>query len=297
MIRVTLGIGDKVKVYHISDLLFSIGRAPDNAVSTDELTVSAHHLKVAWESFGYRLYDLNSSNGVWLAQGRIKEAWLEDSIECFLGNLYCRLEVCDPLLITEMYGKFLMANDFCHFGRALDNDWVISHPTVSQYHGCFIREGGQVLIENYSANGIKADGLPVYRSLIPTGAEIEIGVVIIKLDTTLINTDIDLIFMEVTTVSDEGGTELKISGILGREQADQLANMLKKLRIEGARTIRLDLENCRQLHPKSLEVLLNDVNQTEGKSPIVLLNPSTSVRRALALANATHSIPCIRSSN
>lgn len=295
MIRVILGTGESVRICLIPELLFSIGRARDNAVFTDDPTVSAYHLKVTWESFGYRLHDLNSSNGVWLAQGRIAEAWLEDSIECFLGNLYCRLEICDPLLLTEFHGKYLMANDVCHFGRALDNDWVIPHPTVSQHHGCFIREDNQVLIENHSVIGIKADGLPVSRSPIPTGAEIQIGAVIIKLDTTWMNADVDLIVLQVAEISNEGEAELKISGILGRDQADHLANAIQKLKDSGARTIRLDLESCRQLHPRSLEVLLKEVDQSQERVPIILLNPSTSVRRALALANATQSIPCIRS--
>ena len=297
MIRVIIGLSENVKIYHISDLLFSIGRSVDNAVVIDEPTVSAHHIKITWELSGYRLSDLGSSNGTWLTQGRIKEAWLEDVLECFLGNVFCRLEVCDPLLITELHGKYLMANDVCHFGRAVDNDWVIIHPTVSQHHGCFIREGRQVLIENYSQNGVKADGLPLSRSSISAGSEIEIGAVIVKLDATWMDIESDLFIKQSTSGCKEGEIELLVEGILGREQADQLAESLKKARVSGVRTIRLNLEKCRQLHPRSLEVLLYEVNQVGGRLPIVLLNPSDSVRRALALANATQSLPCIRGSN
>lgn len=297
MIRVTLGTGLESQVHTVSDLLFSIGRSADNAVVTVVPAVSGHHLEIAWELSGYRLRDLDSSNGVWLPQGRINEAWLEDTLECFLGNLYCRLEVCDPLLLTELYGKCLMASETCRFGRALDNDWVIAHPTVSQHHGCFIREGGQVLVENLSAQGVKVDGLPVRHTPLAAGSVIEIGAVAVKLDTSFLDLGTDLTLSVVTPISGEGETEVQVDGNLGRDQADQLAETLKQLRARGARTIRLDLANCRQLHPRSLEVLLEEVGRESGRSPLLLLNPSVSVRRALALANAEQALPCIRSSN
>ncbi len=296
MIRVILGTGLEAKIHCISDLFFSIGRASKNAVVTPMPAVSARHLEITWELSGYRLRDLDSSNGVWLAQRRIKEAWLEHTLECFLGNLYCRLEVCDPQLVSESYGKYLLASESCRFGRAPDNDWVISHPTVSQHHGCFIREGANVLVENLSPQGIKADGLPVCRTPLATGSVIEIGSVVVKLDTELLNLGADLTLSEASPISTEGETELQVHGKLGREQAELLAKKLRQLRARGAITIRLDLANCSQLHPRSLEVLLEEVGRTSKRSRLLLLNPSISVRRALALANAEQTLTCIRRS-
>ena len=295
MIRVRLGSDLSAPSVNVADLRFTIGRAADNQVVAAAQTVSAHHIEVLWAQSGYRIIDLNSSNGLWLPQGRVREAWLEDSLTCMLGNVPCQLEVCDPVLSSESHGKWLMASEICRFGRAPDNDWVIADAAVSKYHGCFRREGSQILVENISVQGVKADGLPVCRTPLAAGSVVEIGNVRVSLDTSLLTTAAELSLQAAATMTAAGEIDVQVSGILGREQAEQLAATLQQLRSRGAQTVRLELSACRQLHPRSLEVLLDFAGSEAGHRAILLVNPSASVRRALALAHAEQTLPCFRS--
>lgn len=297
MIRVTLGLKPEPKIFTVPDLVFSIGRATDNGVICDAPTVSAHHLTIQWERSGYRVRDMGSSNGSWTINGSFQEAWLTDTMECLLGDVPCLLEVSDPLLCSSSFGQWLMAGSICRFGRAVDNDLIIAHPTVSQYHGRLIRgDGSNLFLENHSQQGITVDGLPVDHSPLPSQCALQIGAVVVSLDNRMMDISSELVITTDTRTSPDSTIKMNISGILGRDQAEQLDSALAQVQISDARCIHIDLANCRQLHPRSLEVLLEHAGR--GNSPrISLLNPSIAVRRALALANAEQILPCIRSPN
>jgi hypothetical protein len=65
-----------------------VGRSPDNDLvveGEEAAVVSGRHLEIRMEGVGYRLVDLGSTNGTWVAGRRVMEAELEGSEEIRLG--------------------------------------------------------------------------------------------------------------------------------------------------------------------------------------------------------------------
>lgn len=72
-----------------------IGRHPDNDVVFDaqhDLSVSSHHAELRREADGYYLYDLGSSNGTFLGQGRITRLRIASGQEVVFGQGGPRLQ-------------------------------------------------------------------------------------------------------------------------------------------------------------------------------------------------------------
>jgi pSer/pThr/pTyr-binding forkhead associated (FHA) protein len=64
----------------------SIGRAPGNDVVIDNLAVSGHHAKLLVESGRFLVEDLNSLNGTFLNNQRIRRSPLKDGDEILIGK-------------------------------------------------------------------------------------------------------------------------------------------------------------------------------------------------------------------
>lgn len=64
----------------------TIGRQPDNLLCIDNPIVSGYHARICWENNGYFLEDLESFNGTYLNNHRIKKAALNDGDVVLIGK-------------------------------------------------------------------------------------------------------------------------------------------------------------------------------------------------------------------
>ena len=74
-----------------------IGSAPDNDLVLDDPSVSRNHLKLEGERAGYRMRDLGSKNGTWLAGSRIVEALLTGGAQLRLGQTEVAFQLLDEV--------------------------------------------------------------------------------------------------------------------------------------------------------------------------------------------------------
>jgi signal transduction histidine kinase/ActR/RegA family two-component response regulator len=80
--------------YELDDVA-TLGRDPGNAIVLADPTVSRRHAEIRRGEDGrYRLTDLGSTHGTWVAGRRVREAVLGDGDEIRIGS--CRLRFADP---------------------------------------------------------------------------------------------------------------------------------------------------------------------------------------------------------
>lgn len=76
----------------------SIGRDDDNDIALDDHKVSRHHTRIEFDGRGYRIVDLNSTNGTYLANQRllpgVAEPWLPEKA-LRIGDTWFRLLLAD----------------------------------------------------------------------------------------------------------------------------------------------------------------------------------------------------------
>jgi pSer/pThr/pTyr-binding forkhead associated (FHA) protein len=66
-----------LKEVFLSQTATTIGRLPDNSVQIDNLAVSGHHARIAWETDHYVVEDLGSLNGTYVNNERVGKATLK----------------------------------------------------------------------------------------------------------------------------------------------------------------------------------------------------------------------------
>src|SRR5437588_3412589 len=64
----------------------TIGRLPDNNIQIDNLAVSGHHAKIAWEKDHYEIEDLGSLNGTYVNDERVGKATLKHGDRVKIGK-------------------------------------------------------------------------------------------------------------------------------------------------------------------------------------------------------------------
>jgi pSer/pThr/pTyr-binding forkhead associated (FHA) protein len=69
--------GQVLKEVFLSQAATTIGRLPDNSLQIDNLAVSGHHAKIAWETDHYVVEDLGSLNGTYVNNERVGKATLK----------------------------------------------------------------------------------------------------------------------------------------------------------------------------------------------------------------------------
>lgn len=157
-----------------------IGRAEDSDVRVDDARVSRHHLEARREAGSWRVRDLETPNGTFVAQRRVNELAIVGVIELSLADavdgLQLRLSSSDG---TEPVTVIPAGRDgrVVRIGRARDNDLVLDDAKVSRYHAEFIarRDGQSEIRDCGSANGIIVDGRRTERASLDIDALIEIG--------------------------------------------------------------------------------------------------------------------------
>ncbi len=89
-----------------------VGSAPDNALVLADPTVSAHHFEIAVGEEGFRLRDLESTNGTLVAGLRCRDVLLSDGLELAIGRTRLRFSIAKdeveiPLSRRTSFGALL----------------------------------------------------------------------------------------------------------------------------------------------------------------------------------------------
>jgi pSer/pThr/pTyr-binding forkhead associated (FHA) protein len=75
-----------LKEVALSQAATTIGRLPDNSVQIDNLAVSGHHARIAWEDDHYIVEDLGSLNGTYVNNERVGKATLKHGDQVKIGK-------------------------------------------------------------------------------------------------------------------------------------------------------------------------------------------------------------------
>src|SRR5271169_3291655 len=80
------------KVFDLLEERVSIGRALDNTIRMEDGTVSHHHAMFTLDGDGYKLRDLNSTNGTRVNTMRVTETKLTNGDQVRMGSVEMRFE-------------------------------------------------------------------------------------------------------------------------------------------------------------------------------------------------------------
>ena len=80
------------KVFDLLEERVTVGRALDNTIRMEDGTVSHHHAMFVLEGNGYKLRDLNSTNGTRVNSMRITETKLTNGDQVRMGTVEMRFE-------------------------------------------------------------------------------------------------------------------------------------------------------------------------------------------------------------
>lgn len=80
------------KVFDLLEERVTVGRALDNTIRMEDGTISHHHSMFVLESDGYRLRDLNSTNGTRVNGMRTTETKLNNGDQVRMGSVEMRYE-------------------------------------------------------------------------------------------------------------------------------------------------------------------------------------------------------------
>ncbi len=80
------------KTFDLAKPLVTLGRAPDNDICINDASVSSHHAKLVRQYNKWLLTDLNSTNGTFVHNTRIKQAQLEGNETVRLGSIDLAVE-------------------------------------------------------------------------------------------------------------------------------------------------------------------------------------------------------------
>ncbi len=125
-----------------------IGARDDCQIVVNQLQVSGHHARLTRTSGGYKVEDLNSTNGIYVNGARIAcaaEVAPGDSVTLGLTTPMPWPPSASPAMAMVL-----------RVGRVEDNDFVIDAPMVSSHHAEIVWEGrpGEATIRDLgSANG------------------------------------------------------------------------------------------------------------------------------------------------
>jgi ABC-type multidrug transport system ATPase subunit/pSer/pThr/pTyr-binding forkhead associated (FHA) protein/ABC-type multidrug transport system permease subunit len=159
-----------------------VGRASDNDVVLENLTVSSHHARITFRGGCATIEDLGSSNGTAIGHPsqRITRAPLSATDVVYLGSLKVpatRLLADRDSPLGQSSANVTFRGESMVFGRHPDCDQVLNYPMVSARHARLSRRGQQLVLEDLgSSNGTFVNGQRVRAAvLIQPGDVIGLG--------------------------------------------------------------------------------------------------------------------------
>jgi pSer/pThr/pTyr-binding forkhead associated (FHA) protein len=197
--------------YRLERALATLGRAEENAVGLfGDADVLPRHAEIARQADRYILKSLSPQHGVFLNGGRIESADLHEGDRIRIGNYELafhlrnapaaasRMSPAPRAAGTPVRGLAPIAaasanglprlvdpdgHDFAihggaitRLGRALDNDIVVNHASVSRYHANIVsRNGAFELVDLNSRNGTWLAGSRIIQAQISNGDSIRLG--------------------------------------------------------------------------------------------------------------------------
>ena len=157
-----------------------IGRDADNDVPIRDAHISGHHAVVFQTASGYQIFDLRSTNGVFVNGERVWSANLQPGDQITLGESFA-------LDSRELGGWFKQLKnketsiervDFLRIGKASDNEIQLDDPHVSRYHAiiCFLGAGkGFHIYDLNSLNHTYANGQAIEHQTLQVVDRVTLG--------------------------------------------------------------------------------------------------------------------------
>jgi len=170
-------LGDKIIQKYLFDKeIMSIGRARDNDIVIENLSVSRNHVRIRRSDKKYILTDLNSANGTFVNNVRVNKIELFDGDVITVGKHTIQFEnkkISDEQLITDAFGaertmivdrtpsarlviekgkqrgqEFRIIKDETYIGRSSDNDICLHDWFVSKKHAMIFKQGANFFIKD-----------------------------------------------------------------------------------------------------------------------------------------------------
>jgi pSer/pThr/pTyr-binding forkhead associated (FHA) protein len=172
-------------------------RLNNDIVIEDDGMISKRHAKISMTADGFRITDIDSTNGVWVNGERVTDAVLKSGDVIRLGSTEIIFDEAgssktvasvakeqvksSPKLISGDNVKneeYLLASDMV-IGRSLGSDIRVDHSSVSRRHARIFRDGSDYYIEDLgSANGTLVNDSDVHQNSpvrLRTGDHIRVG--------------------------------------------------------------------------------------------------------------------------
>jgi len=209
MPEIIVKLGDNIVHKYVFDKeIMSVGRARDNDVVIENLSVSRNHARIRKEGERFILTDLNSANGTYVNGVRVTRVEIvhDDVISIGKHKLhFLDQEQSDEEIIGEAFGaertmlvdraqggllvvtkgkqkdqEFQIAKYETYVGRASDNDVRLHDWFVSKKHAVIIRQGSNFFIKDLGSwRGTMVNGKNVRDCELKDTDEIQLGTTVL----------------------------------------------------------------------------------------------------------------------
>ncbi|HPB30515.1 MAG TPA: FHA domain-containing protein [Candidatus Sumerlaeota bacterium] len=206
-------LGDNIiqKFFFDKDVL-SIGRARDNDIVIENLSVSRNHARIRCLEGKFVITDLNSANGTFVNNVRVNKTELVDDDVISIGKhtiLFIHKQLSDEQLISDAFGaertmivdktpaarlvitkgkqkgqEFRISKAETYIGRSADNDIRLHDWFVSKKHAMILKEGANYLIKDLKSwRGTVLNGKFTTESQIKDGDNLQFGATVMTFQT------------------------------------------------------------------------------------------------------------------
>jgi pSer/pThr/pTyr-binding forkhead associated (FHA) protein len=210
MPEIIVKLGDNVVQKCVFDKeILSIGRARDNDIVIENLSVSRNHARIRKEGNQFILTDLNSANGSFVNGVRITRVEVVDEDVVTIGKhklLFLDKKPTDEEIIGEAFGAertmlvdrsfnaflavtkgkqkdqtFKITKYETYIGRASDNDVRLHDWFVSKKHAVIIRQGSNYFIKDLGSwRGTMVNGKNIRDCELKEDDEIQLGTTVLE---------------------------------------------------------------------------------------------------------------------
>ncbi len=205
MPEIIIKLGDNIVHKYILDKdIISIGRARDNDIVIENLSVSRNHARIRKVDGKYIVTDLNSANGTQVNGVQITKTELVDNDVISIGKhklQFVNKPLTDEQIISDAFGadrtmivdktptacvivskgrqkdqEFKITKYETTIGRSAENDIRLHDWFVSKKHAVIIRQGQKFFIKDLGSwRGLKIGDKQIKETELNDGDEIEFG--------------------------------------------------------------------------------------------------------------------------